>query len=694
MRGAWACVTASNSPIPGKTGASAPVFFVVRVVDSGLQRRRGVRRARYNRAIPAVDRVKQNLSSSYARIRQLRSRGDCSAAVSMLRSQPPSSDADAFEAVVCLFVCGQTANALHVCRTHAWKDAWALHMTQALTERFGGGNVSRALALARKGAGNRDAPCDAAALYILLLQDAGAFDEAQAYISERFQNPPLGETLLLTTIAEAALAAQDWREAYRSAAAVLATDPDDYRALLVLSAANYEIGNIHESLGNAIRASFVRKAAAPAILQIMRCQNKLGDYYAALAALDKLAQGTGITPEVHVELGTAYLGLDLRAAAIAEFGAALSSEPQRVAALRALIGIYSSHDGDKELQALITAYRADIDSDVECLYALGLDALNRGDLDGAAEWLTRSRDRAHANGSGGEELPWPVPELRLRHDCEQLELLEGRGRLDSKGRAALTTLKRYHQPGTDAHGTIAPPGHEGDALKHVLADTYYIPESTFAGKALGDNDYQAIEEAYLADGRVIIDNFLAPEALADLRRFCEEATVWKVTNPRGYVGAVLGQGFSPRVLLAAAHELRLAMPRILRHEPLLQAWGFKYDQRMQGINMHADFARVNVNFWITPDSACEDPETGGMIVWDVPVPKSWTFYQYNNESERLAAYVRVHDAKRVRVPHRANRCVLFDSSLIHITDEMHFRPGYENRRVNVTLLFGRARTIE
>jgi tetratricopeptide (TPR) repeat protein len=638
--------------------------------------------------------MKQSLSASYVRIRQLRSRGDCSAAVGMLRSQPPSSDADAFEAVVCLFVCGQIANALHVCRTHAWKEAWALHMSQALTERFGGGNVSRALALARKGASHREAPWDAAALYLLLLQDAGAFDEAQAYISERLQNPPPGETLLLTTIAEAALAAQDWREAYRSAAAVLATDPDDYRALLVLSTANYEIGNVHESLGNAIRAGFVRNGAAPAILQIMRCQNKLGDYYAALAAFDKLAHGTDITPEMHVELGTAYLGLDLRAEAIAEFRSVLSSESHRVAALRALVGIYARDDDGHDLQALVKAHGADIATDVECLYALGLDALNRGDLDRAAEWLTRSRDLAHANGSVIEELPWPVPELRLRHDYEQLELLERRDRLDAKGRGALAALKRYHRPDADAHSAIAPPGQQGEALRRLLADTYYIPGSTFTGKALGDNDYAAIEAAYLGEGRVIIDNFLAPEALADLRRFCEEATVWKVTNPRGYVGAVLGQGFSPRVLLAAAHELRLAMPRILRHEPLLQAWGFKYDQRMQGINMHADFARVNVNFWITPDSACEDPSTGGMIVWDVPVPKSWTFYQYNNESERLAAYVKVHNAKPVRVPHRANRCVLFDSSLIHITDEMHFRPGYENRRVNVTLLFGRARTIE
>jgi hypothetical protein len=37
--------------------------------------------------------------------------------------------------------------------------------------------------------------------------------------------------------------------------------------------------------------------------------------------------------------------------------------------------------------------------------------------------------------------------------------------------------------------------------------------------------------------------------------------------------------------------------------------------------------------------------------------------------------------------------VLFDSSLVHVTDELKFKPGYENRRVNITLLYGKARTV-
>ena len=71
-------------------------------------------------------------------------------------------------------------------------------------------------------------------------------------------------------------------------------------------------------------------------------------------------------------------------------------------------------------------------------------------------------------------------------------------------------------------------------------------------------------------------------------------------------------------LLAIADQMRRAMPRVIGDYPLLQAWGFKYDQRLQGINTYVDFAKVNVNFWVTPKDACEDPGTGGMVIYDRP----------------------------------------------------------------------------
>jgi hypothetical protein len=37
---------------------------------------------------------------------------------------------------------------------------------------------------------------------------------------------------------------------------------------------------------------------------------------------------------------------------------------------------------------------------------------------------------------------------------------------------------------------------------------------------------------------------------------------------------------------------------------------------------HADFAAVNVNIWLTPDSANLDPTSGGMDVYDAEAPPS------------------------------------------------------------------------
>ena len=42
------------------------------------------------------------------------------------------------------------------------------------------------------------------------------------------------------------------------------------------------------------------------------------------------------------------------------------------------------------------------------------------------------------------------------------------------------------------------------------------------------------------------------------------------------------------------------------------------------------------------------------------------------------------------VPYKANRMVLFDSDLLHETAPLRFKKGYKNRRINVTLLFGKA----
>ena len=62
------------------------------------------------------------LSPAYAEVKRLRSSGDCGAAVTLLQAGRPATDDDAFEAVICLFVCGDMQSSLQVVRTYPWQN--------------------------------------------------------------------------------------------------------------------------------------------------------------------------------------------------------------------------------------------------------------------------------------------------------------------------------------------------------------------------------------------------------------------------------------------------------------------------------------------------------------------------------------------------------------------------------------------
>jgi tetratricopeptide (TPR) repeat protein len=228
------------------------------------------------------------------------------------------------------------------------------------------------------------------------------------------------------------------------------------------------------------------------------------------------------------------------------------------------------------------------------------------------------------------------------------------------------------------------------------AATFYLADGNrIAGPAVNP----AGRVAHLGEaGRIaqyqiaVIDDLLTAQALEKLRRFCMESTIWRQIYDDGYLGAFPEQGFVPQLLAQIAEELRSVHPAIIGDHPLLHFWAFKYDSSLRGTGTHADFAAVNVNFWITPDDANLDPDRGGLVIWDAAAPLDWDFAKYNAAGDDIRAFLEQEEAKPVIVPYRANRAVVFDSDLFHETDTIHFKPGYENRRINITLLFGRRET--
>ncbi len=186
----------------------------------------------------------------------------------------------------------------------------------------------------------------------------------------------------------------------------------------------------------------------------------------------------------------------------------------------------------------------------------------------------------------------------------------------------------------------------------------------------------------------VIDNFLTDKALDELRLFCLGSTIWGRAYAAGYLGAMPEHGIGCPLLTQIADELRTAYPDILGPHSLRQLWGFKYDSGLGGTAVHADLAAVNVNFWITPDHANRDPESGGLILWDKPAPRDWDFAKYNDNVAAARDYLGHAGARSIKIPYRANRAVIFDSNLFHETDRIVFKEGYLNRRINITMLYG------
>jgi hypothetical protein len=77
-----------------------------------------------------------------------------------------------------------------------------------------------------------------------------------------------------------------------------------------------------------------------------------------------------------------------------------------------------------------------------------------------------------------------------------------------------------------------------------------------------------------------------------------------------------------------------------------------------------------------------------MTVYAAEAPMEWDFEIYNKRADLIRRYLSERRSGKVEIPYRANRAVIFNSNLFHETQPLRFGPGYANRRVNVTLLYG------
>jgi hypothetical protein len=285
---------------------------------------------------------------------------------------------------------------------------------------------------------------------------------------------------------------------------------------------------------------------------------------------------------------------------------------------------------------------------------------------------------------------------KLRHDIEQFKYLRERNIVGGEFDRIIAAYEGVTERLT-SKGVRGPTPFDAEASRDIgsiYSRIVHIRDAPRLARALSPEwDPGAVEHEYLSKppGVVVVDNFLTREALESLRLFCLESTIWSTCKSLGRLGALFREGFSCPLLFQIAEELRDTLPNLIGERyPLRHMWGYKTPPRLAADSItHADFAAVNVNFWITPDEANLNERSGGLIVYGVDAPAHWDFHTYNGRLEDvIKPYLRQQKARAVTIPYRQNRAVIFNSDLFHSTDEVTFLENYEHRRINITMLYG------
>lgn len=511
---------------------------------------------------------------------------------------------------------------------------------------------------------------------------------------------------------------------------ILSLDPNHAEALHLLGLLAYQVGKLdqavalltqaiqHDSsqapyrfnLGVVLQkqgkldeaASAYEKAArqspsyAEALSNLGNVRLEQGKPEEAAIAYRKALEANPSYVEAHNNLGVALKELGKLDEAAASYRLALGLKPDHQEALCNL-GVALMEQG--KLEEAIAAYQKVLGLSPDHVKAqtnLGFANLWQGNPEEALRWFRRAADVRQNHGK--PVAPAIVHRSRIKHEVEQLERLLALGLIPVASVSCVNEWKRLQQLACELPADQPSIPVPKEALAEIAPSfnriLHYADCPALPGGALNPAlDVAAIEARYeeTKPGIVAIDELLTGEALESLRRFCLDSTIWKKEYANGYLGAFIGEGFSCPLFLQLAEELRLRFPGIFKQHRLMQAWSFKCDSEMKALNLHADAAAVNVNFWITPDQANLDPDHGGLIVWDKEAPKEWNFKAYNSSAHepKVREFLRESGAKAVTVPYRQNRALIFNSDLFHESDTMRFKDDYESRRINITLLYGR-----
>ena len=364
-------------------------------------------------------------------------------------------------------------------------------------------------------------------------------------------------------------------EAMASYHKAIAIKPDYAEAHNNLGNAFKDLGKLDEAVASYRKAIAVKPDYAEAQYNLGLALRNLGKLDEAVASYHKALAIKSDFAEAHSDLGNALQDLGRLEAAVTSYHKALAIKPDHAEA-HSNLAIVLNSDGRRS--EALEHFKRSLE-------------LERGG---------NPIDPHH------ESFRF-INKTKMNHDIEQFMYLASLGheteRFQSLARVYEAVDAEIEWPSDDK--MVIP---LNDDHRQHLGDTYNRPihlleAPEVTGSSLcGSLDVEKITADYFAhaSGMTYFDDLLNPTALASLRRFLLGSTIWfNFRYGGGYLGAMLKDGLSCPLLLQIADDLRQTFPDIFKNHQLNQLWAFKYDSRYAGIEVHADFAAVNVNFWIT-----------------------------------------------------------------------------------------------
>lgn len=436
------------------------------------------------------------------------------------------------------------------------------------------------------------------------------------------------------------------------------------------------VAEIHNNLGNSLKSA-------------MRYDDAIAAYKTATDLRPAYA-------EAMANLGGAYLETNAWDDATQWCRQAIALDPLLADAHRNLgAALYWKGDLADAKESLTTATEIAPDDRV-ARKQLALVLVELDNLDGATEILLDGvkRDRTPPGRETDDPQLFRVTPTKLTHDAQQLAVLRSANlvpkHMDTVLRDFEETIAQLGNGHDDTEIDLKERG-VGATARYCNRVLYVDPAPAHPGGALRrDLDFASIQEQFVSGstGFALVDDILQPQALAALRQFCAHSTIWFQSNFTGEVGTSMVNGFAAPLIFQIARDLQTLFPEIFGQQMFQACWAYRYYADLSGLALHTDAATVSMNLWITPDEANLDPDSGGPVFWNRRGPKDFFTKPMAEKARILDAIANEPGTKSEAVPYRCNRGLIFGAGTVHRTDQFSFKPGYDNRRSNVTFLFG------